>query len=169
MPPGVVSFTIHSGLPPVSFLTLCHFLSAGISLTVPFGLLGMTQTKTQKRDSLRISEEGDGNSAACDWVIHLLQTGSNGIETSFLRTNLSGTVWSLLGQSRCEKRGVKGRERKKGFAQSTSCKFSPSSAFSHTVHYPSCTTFLSVSASCASSAAFKFSISPFFSNVIFYS
>lgn len=78
-------------------------------------------SKTQHRDSLRIPEEGNGNSAACFWVIQLLQTASYGIETVSvksdhfvdlslvmwltqpMRTSPSGSVWSLLGQSGCEK------------------------------------------------------------------
>lgn len=162
MPPGVVSFTIHSGFPPVSCLTRCH-LSVNWNQSHRSLHCSQKSSKTQEWDSLRIPEEGDGRSAACDWVIQLLQTGSYGIETvseksdHFLDLSLvdSRSQWGPDLLVQCEvywvkadvrsRRAVKGRERKGEFAQCTSRKFHPPQ-LSH-IHYPSCTTFLAVSAS----------------------
>lgn len=80
-----------------------------------------------------------------------------------MRTSPCGSVSSLLGQSRCEKQegvGLKGGREKGEFAQCTTHKFTPS-AFSHTVHYPFCTTPLSLP---PLYHPFTFSIFPFFSH-----
>lgn len=113
MPPGAVSFTIHSGLPPVSYWTRCHL---SISSNQPF----WARHSQKSSERCASPQEGDRNSAPSGWVIKLLLTGSCGIEMKKsgplldlslvmwlpqpIRTSPSGSVWGLLGQSRCEQR-----------------------------------------------------------------
>lgn len=192
MPPGVVSFTVHSGLPPVSHLTRCH-LSVGSDQSRPSHQSFGHRQKRIKNTAMGFPAQPRGRR----WEFCSVWLSDAVIANRFLwywnrYTEKKVTifliwVWSRDSHSQwgpvllvqCEvywvkadvrsRRGVKRRERKRELAQSTSHTFSPSSAFSHTLSL--FTTFFSVSASSVSSAAFPFSIFPLFflTNVTFHS
>lgn len=125
MPPGVVSFAVHSGLPPVSYWTRCHLHQ------LKSALLGTTQSKIIREVCIppgrrlefctsQLNNKVITNRFMWNWNEKrgpLLDLSLVMWLPQPMRTSPSGSVWSLLGQSRCEKQGgggFRGREGEKG-------------------------------------------------------